>query len=81
MSEEDFPPFHEELHKILISKGFTRHRYYILFDSPCDHYMDRYANVIIFFEDETIRALLPSGLKMPDAEFDKFTNGIFDPDK
>lgn len=73
-------PFHEELHKILISKGFEYQKYDTLFDIPCDRYVTDDIT-LIFYEDESITTIGPDGGELSMSEFDRITNHIFVPER
>jgi hypothetical protein len=74
-------PYHEELHEILLKKGYShRKRYDSFFKKNNDTY-SKDGRTIIFWEDDHIMTAEKDGSELTLEIFSQETNNIFDPDK
>jgi hypothetical protein len=73
-------PYHEELHNILLSKGYAYSRIYDLFEGEVDLYI-KDGRRIIFSKSENLAMNEANGEKSSWELLMKETNNIFDPDQ
>ena len=77
----DPKPYHQELHGILISKGYAYHRVY---DNLFNGWYDSYRKgswILSFWQDDYISMVDVFGTEAPLDIFIAETNHIFDPDR